>query len=92
MYNVSCAHANPLEFYKKITFVGRGAFGVCHVYRKPRDNNGPPTKVIVKTISIEGYSEKEQEALKGIIILKCLILKILRGSAFTSSTKTSKYH
>jgi hypothetical protein len=68
MYNFSSANSNPLESYTKIGFVGRGAFGVCYVYRKPRDNNGPPKKVIVKSISIEGYSEKEQEALKGRLI------------------------
>ncbi|KAI6182110.1 Protein kinase domain-containing protein [Aphelenchoides bicaudatus] len=55
---------NPLESYTKIGVVGRGAFGVCYVYRKPRDHNGPPKKIIVKTISMEGYNGMEQEALK----------------------------
>lgn len=62
---LSPINGNPLESYVKLGIVGRGAFGVCFVYRKPRDQNGPPKKVIVKSISIEGYSEKEQEALKG---------------------------
>jgi hypothetical protein len=65
MSNQPQSSKNPFESYTKIGVVGRGAFGICYVYRKQRDRDGPPKKLIVKSISIEGYNSEEQEALKG---------------------------
>ncbi|KAI6206383.1 hypothetical protein M3Y94_00903900 [Aphelenchoides besseyi] len=55
---------DELRPYVRIALVGRGAHGMCYAYRKPKDRDGPPKKVIVKRISIEGMTAEEQEALQ----------------------------
>ncbi|CAD5205780.1 unnamed protein product [Bursaphelenchus okinawaensis] len=43
---------NPMKNLRKLCTIGQGAFGVCSIYHKPRDEYGPPKKYIVKRVII----------------------------------------
>ncbi|KAI6242097.1 BMA-NEKL-2, isoform b [Aphelenchoides fujianensis] len=59
--------------YVKLGVVGRGAFGVCYAYHRPRIGKDAPRKVIIKSIPIEGLSAEEQDKLEGEArMLQCL--------------------
>ena len=57
--------ANPFAGYVKIGVVGRGAYGICCAYKKFRDAAGPPRKVIIKSVPLEGLSREAKEKVLG---------------------------
>lgn len=57
--------ANPFIGYVKIGVVGRGAYGICCAYKKPRDDDGPPRKVIIKSVPLEGLRSDAKEKVEG---------------------------
>lgn len=53
-----------MEDYEKISVVGRGAHGVCWLCQRKDDIYRQ--KVIIKTVSLEGLVQEEQNAIMGL--------------------------
>lgn len=76
----SAAVPHPLRGFTKLAVVGQGAFGVCSVYQKPRDELGPPKKVLIKSVLVGGGSGTMETVVSECILLKLMSCTCCVGS------------